>query len=171
VQLLGVMSEVNQEHSPGEYRRDLDTGEITNPAAGDTYEVTVLQDGANGASNLPQIGELRVGQWVDAAARKPYQVLQSFSYSTFLSELTGLLWVEHQDLVVTDPVSVSVKWYNASGAELFTMADLAPDAQGVFKVRRAPTSLDLNVSYYAIARVTLADGTTVTSGKGIFTVG
>ena len=169
--LLEPLLEVNQAYSPGEYRLDLDTSTIVNPTPDDSYQVMVLQDAPNGAANLPQVGELRVGQWVDRAAGGPYTVLQSYSYDLAAEVLTGMVWVEHRDLVVSAPTSVSVTWYLPDGTALFTMTDLVPDAQGFFKVSRPAVVLSLNVSYYAIAQVTLPGVGVVSGGKGIFTVG
>jgi hypothetical protein len=171
VQLLQQMAEVDRAYSPGEYRTDLDTGLIANQLPDDNYHVVVLQTPSNGAGNLPQFGELRLGQWVAEAVSKPYQVLQSFSYNALLATLTGMVWVEYHNLVFNTPSSVEVTWYNASGAVLFVMTDAAPDAQGVFKVSRSSTPLALNTSYYAIARVTVPGIGLISGGKGIFTVG
>jgi hypothetical protein len=57
---LAALVEVDSTHCPGEYRKVLDTSAITNPTAGDTYVVTIVQDGApQSAVNMPQQGELR----------------------------------------------------------------------------------------------------------------
>lgn len=168
--MLKQLLEVSPSASPGEYRYNLDTGSIANPTADDIYEVTVVQDGVNGAANLPQVGEIRVGQWADKISKRPYTVLQSYSYNPETGLLTGLAWVEHADLVLPTPTSASISWYNADGNLLFTVTDAAPDAQGFFKVSRTIT-LSSNLSYYAVAQIVVPGVGTVSGGKGIFTVG
>jgi len=60
-----AMTEVSAANAPGEYQYDFDTSAITNPAADDTYEVRVDQSPGTDAKNLPQVGEIKVGQFVD----------------------------------------------------------------------------------------------------------
>jgi hypothetical protein len=64
--------EVDSVNSPGEYRLDkaghdngFDTSTIVNPVNNDTYTITVTEDVANDAANLPAVGEIKVGQFVD----------------------------------------------------------------------------------------------------------
>jgi len=168
--LLKMMGEVDPTYSPGEYRLDLDTSTITNAEGNDTYEVVVLQDGINGASNVPQTVEIRVGQWVDKIGSGLYAVMQSYSYDTFNGLLTGLVWVEHSNALLRNPVSVSVTWYSDAGVQLFEISDLSPDANGFFKIEESIT-LVTNRSYYAVAQVTVTGIGIISSGKGIFTVG
>lgn len=63
--LAKVMTEVDSTNFPGEYQTDFNTGAITNPNTDDIYEVTVIEDGTSTVVNLPQAGEIRVGDWVD----------------------------------------------------------------------------------------------------------
>lgn len=60
-----AMTEVSATYAPGEYRHDLNTGSITNPAADDTYTARVTQSPGTDAKNVPQVGEIKVGQYVD----------------------------------------------------------------------------------------------------------
>jgi hypothetical protein len=70
---LQELSEIHSTAAPGKYRlasvnhpNGLDTSRITNANDDDTYFLTAIQDSAVlSASNLPQVGELSVGQWVD----------------------------------------------------------------------------------------------------------
>lgn len=57
-----VMAETDATNDPGAYDYDFDTSAITNAAADDTYQLRV--DCAS-AANVPQTGELKVGQFVD----------------------------------------------------------------------------------------------------------
>lgn len=61
---LGVMTEISATLAAGQYYRDFITGTITNAAANDTYLITVTQT-AGTAKNMPQVGELKVGQYAD----------------------------------------------------------------------------------------------------------
>jgi len=60
-----AMTEVSATNAPGEYYRALDTSAITNQTADDTYEIRVDQSPGTDAKNLPQVGEIKVGQFVD----------------------------------------------------------------------------------------------------------
>ena len=67
-----VLSEVSATLDPGRYILNtaphtggFATASITNPTANDTYQVTVDQITGTNASNVPQIGEIKVGQYVD----------------------------------------------------------------------------------------------------------
>ena len=168
--LLKMMGEVNPTYSPGEYRLDFDTSTIVNAEGNDAYQVIVLQDGVNGASNVPQAGEIRVGQWVDKIGSGSYTVMQSYSYDTFNGLLTGLVWIEYGNTLLRTPVSVSVTWYSDAGVQLFEISDLSPDTNGFFKIEKA-TVLVTNKSYYSISQVTVTGVGIISSGKGIFTVG
>ena len=168
--ILRVMAEVNPVASPGEYRLDFNTSGIVNAVEDDTYEVTVIQDGANGAVNVPQVGEIRVGQWVDKAIAKSYTTMQSYSYDVRTGVLTGLVWIERDNLVLSNPTSAIVTWYSKNGIELFAVTTAEPDSQGFFRLEKE-TVLLTNASYYAVARVLIAGVGVVSSGKGIFTVG
>lgn len=72
VRLLQALEEVSATGAPGEYRlnaaphvKGFNTAAIVNPIAGDVYRVTVVQDGGAEVDNVPQIGEIKVGDWVD----------------------------------------------------------------------------------------------------------
>lgn len=60
-----AMSEISATNAPGEYSYDFDTSAITNAAADDTYQIRVDQSPGTDAANVPQIGEVKVGQFVD----------------------------------------------------------------------------------------------------------
>lgn len=72
-QLSQELVEISSSKSPGEYRlysppyhiNGFDTGAPTNKVMDDTYEITVDQVGGSDVSNLPEIGEIKVGQFVD----------------------------------------------------------------------------------------------------------
>lgn len=59
------MTAIDNTNYPGQYARDFDTSTIVNKAADDTYEVTVDQTPGIDAVNVPQIGEIKEGQWAD----------------------------------------------------------------------------------------------------------
>lgn len=164
-----ALDEVDRDASPGEYRLDLDTGAILNPTPNDIYEVTVIQDSEDTPANLPQVGEIRVGKWVDKVGQSTYQVNQSYSYDPATQALTGLIWAERAGLIVGAPTSATISWYDADGTHLFTSADPGPDAQGFFKIAKT-IALDYNRSYYSIAQITIPGAGVVSGGKGIFTL-
>jgi len=169
-ELYKTMTEVSQVFSPGEYIATFDTSAITNPIANDTYEVIVLQIGENDAANFPQVGELRVGQYLDELLAKPYVVLQSFSYNQVTGALTGIIWVEHGNLVYLTSTNLTLSWFDKDGNLMFTETDAAPDAQGMFKISKLVALLQ-DTSYYAVARVNVSGVGVVSGAKGIFTVG
>jgi hypothetical protein len=169
-QLLQAMAEVSATAAPGEYRTALDTSLIANPIADDTYMVTVVQDGVNGAANMPQVGEARVGQWVDKIGNV-YSVLCSFSFNPTADRLEGVVWVESGNFVLNSPAlgACEVRWFNRDGSLLFSMTDAAPDTQGFYKVEKQGPGLAKNQLYYAVASVVITGVGTVTGGKGNFT--
>lgn len=72
VSLYETLSEVDPVRSPGQYQLDtvnhpkgVNFSAITGLTMDDTYEVTVIQDPVNDAANLPKVGEIKVGQYVD----------------------------------------------------------------------------------------------------------
>ena len=72
VKLLEALREVSSVSSKGEYILDTlthakgwDTTKITNPISKDIYFITVVEDGTSLSGNLPQIGELKTGDWLD----------------------------------------------------------------------------------------------------------
>lgn len=60
-----AMSEVDATNAAGEYQHDWDTSAIVSPVADDTYFVRVEQSPGVDAKNLPQVGEIKVGQFLD----------------------------------------------------------------------------------------------------------
>ena len=95
-------------------------------------------------------------------------VLQTFSYNETSDVLDGVVWVELNGVVLANPISCSVSWYNKDGVLQFTMVDGSPDAQGFFTVQRSTPGLISNSLYYALAEVVTSSGT-VSAGKGSFT--
>lgn len=71
VSMFQVLEEVSATYSPGWYRLNtlahahgFNIGLITNPIERDTYIVTAVQQPGTDAANLPQIGEIKVGNFV-----------------------------------------------------------------------------------------------------------
>jgi hypothetical protein len=60
-----AMTEISSTNAPGEYYYSFNTGTITNPTSNDTYEIRVEQFPGTTAKNMPQVGEIKVGQFVD----------------------------------------------------------------------------------------------------------
>lgn len=81
-QLLETLSEVDSTYSPGEYELDtvdhasgFDTSKIVNANDDDVYFITAIQDGGSDAANVPLIGELKVGNYVDNIVEDQYPIL------------------------------------------------------------------------------------------------
>lgn len=176
-QLLQVLTAVDNTNFPGEYQTSFDTSAIVNPNADDTYEITVIEDGTSDVINLPQTGEIKVGDYIDTLLTRTnrYQVFQSYAYDFNADQLIGQVWVEHDNTVVSsvDVSAASVRIFDADGVALFpAITDLTADAQGVFKVvKGTPPGLVANKSFYAEASVSVAGVGTIKSVKGLFTVG
>ena len=71
-QLLQSLEEVSPAFSPGEYRLNtvdhvdgFDTSTFVGALPEEVYFFTAIQDGGLNASNVPQIGEIKVGGYVD----------------------------------------------------------------------------------------------------------
>ena len=62
------LTETDAATQAGWYRYTWDTGNITNPVANDVYTVTVRQTTLTSAYNVPQVGEIRSGGFVDTIA-------------------------------------------------------------------------------------------------------
>lgn len=232
-QLKQQMVEIDSSRSPGAYRLDaaphtkgFNTSVITNPQANDTYVFRLVQDGSpQNAANVPQIGEIKVGQWVDnidveissratiddvrsvhrefgldhlvsvnpgivppAANTYIRQILdkldnlettieggifvhQNYSYNITTDVLTGNVWAESANLVVSNPTNTTITFYNSNGVAQFTMTDNAPDAQGIFRIEHPSPGFVRFEPYYSIAQITLDGGDVVAAAKGSYTIG
>lgn len=60
-----ALSEISAANAPGEYGHDWDTSAITNAVDDDTYMIRVDQSPGTNAANMPQTGEIILGQYVD----------------------------------------------------------------------------------------------------------
>lgn len=59
------MTETSSVNASGNYHYNFDTSDIVNIVDDDTYEIRVDQDPGVDAANLPQSGEIKVGQYID----------------------------------------------------------------------------------------------------------
>lgn len=100
-----------------------------------------------------------------------YYVYQNWAYSPSADVLTGQIWVESNNLILSTPTAAAVVWYNVDGSSMFSVADSTPDAQGFFKVQKSAPGLEANSAYYAIATVTVPGAGDLKGGKGTFTIG
>ena len=82
IQFLQALSEVSGVYSPGEYQLNtvnhvdgFDTSQITNAADDDVYYITAIQDVGSDAANVPLIGEIKVGSYVDDIVEDRYPVI------------------------------------------------------------------------------------------------
>lgn len=60
-----IMTEVDSINSPGEYYYIFITGNIVNVVVDDTYHIRVDQINLSTAKNVPQVGEIKAGEYVD----------------------------------------------------------------------------------------------------------
>lgn len=81
-QLLEALSEISATFSPGEYHLStvthvdgFDTSTITQVLDEESYFFTSVQDGGSNAANALQIGEIKVGGFVDAIVEDRYPVI------------------------------------------------------------------------------------------------
>lgn len=82
VQLLVVLLEVSATFSPGEYYLNtathvdgFDTSTFPQLVDEEQYFITAVQDGGSNVANVPQIGELKVGGYVDDIVEDRYPVI------------------------------------------------------------------------------------------------
>lgn len=98
-----AMTETDSTNDPGVYHYDFDTSAITNAAANDTYQINADQSPGTTAKNVPQIGELKVGQFVDhidadVSSRAPAneydaQFAMLSGDITFIKDIEGGRWI------------------------------------------------------------------------------
>jgi hypothetical protein len=72
VDMLVALEEISATYSPGEYRlnttehvKGFDPSSISNVVDNDVYFLISIQDGGTDASNMPQTGSIKVGDYVD----------------------------------------------------------------------------------------------------------
>jgi len=151
-------SEVNTQVQAVIVANDLDHLLKTNPGAAPAGTNTFIKQILDGIDSISTGGSL-------------YTIKQCWSLNPSTDVLSGQVWAEKGNLVITTVASLSVTWYDIDGQVLFTLTDAAPDAQGFFKVSKSTPGLADNTSYYCVATVTLADTSTVKAGMGLFTIG
>ena len=96
-------------------------------------------------------------------AEKPTAAHLSAAYDDDTDVLELAVWVERLGFTVDNPTSCSVDWYEPDGTLLFTVSDSSPDAQGIFQITRASTTLVANTAYYVEVSVTDSAGTVTTT--------
>lgn len=81
-QLLEALAEVSSVLSPGEYYLNtathvegFDTSTFVQLVDEEQYFVTAVQDGGSSAANVPQMGEIKVGGFVDDIVEDRYPVI------------------------------------------------------------------------------------------------
>jgi hypothetical protein len=104
-------------------------------------------------------------------ARATHQIFQSYAYDPIADIVSGQVWVESANLMVTAATSATVSFHATTGSSMFTVACVGPDPQGVFRFDRATPGFVANQSYYAVANVAVPSVGTITGAKGAFTIG
>lgn len=207
VTLTTPLAEVSAAGSPGEYQLSspphtagFTTSAIVNPSPNDTYRVTVIQTVATTAANVPQIGEIKEGQFVDnidalISSRSSHSAVdvdavltaahgtgawtsaldiafkQTYAYDPTGDVLIGNVWAERFSGASIAVTAVTSRWYDEDGTLQFTFTTAGPDAQGVFKVSRSAPGLVRGKSFYVESDYTITGVGTITARKGNFTVG
>lgn len=106
----------------------------------------------------------------EVKARPTHVVLQGFGYDQTNDELTGIIWVESGNSVVsTDLDTCTVRWYDEDGTLLFTMTDSAADSQGIFKLTKSAPGLTADGVYYAVSEIVITGFGTVKGAKANIT--
>lgn len=135
-QLYETLVPIDATNSPGEYKLSngthidgFDTTEINNPVDNDVYRVAAVQDGVpQNAINFPQIGEIKVGGWVDyidqlisdnATPAEVLQALRDFGLDHLISVNPGIVppaagtyirqILDKQDALIARPIVYSLK--------------------------------------------------------------
>ena len=122
-----VMTETDSTNDPGIYHYSFDTSAITNKTADDTYMIRTEQSPGTDAKNLPQIGEIKEGQWVDdildGITDLDTDVANVQSDVTFIKDIEGGRWKRdgsqqtfYKDDNVTPVATFDLKKFDGSPA-------------------------------------------------------
>lgn len=142
-----ALTEVDATNAPGEYAYDWDTSAITNETADDTYEIRVDQDPGTDVKNLPQVGEIKLGQFVDnidaaISSRSSHSAADVWAVAT--RELTSIATV------------MDTQGYSAARAALLDRLDV------LLSSRSSHTAADV----WAVGTRTLTDISAVLDAHG-----
>lgn len=98
------------------------------------------------------------------------RTVMSLEYAIGTDILTCNVWYEIDGQQVASIQSVSVSIYNSAGTLQYTITSSSPDAHGVMSVTKVAPGFVADTLYYAIGTITLTDGRTIQTAKGIQSV-
>lgn len=99
------------------------------------------------------------------------KVVASFAYDEAGDIVDGNLWLERDGQIVVAVTSATVEFYGSDGTLLFpALADLAPDAQGIFRVTKTVPGFVAGDQIYT-RLVIVAPSGSFTSVRGLQVVG
>jgi hypothetical protein len=100
------------------------------------------------------------------------KVAASFAFHPTTLVLDGNVWLERNGELVAAVTACSADFYSSAGVLLFSLADAAPDAQGVFRITSgaSPAGFVIGAEVYIRLIVTAPSGTFV-SVKGLQVAG
>jgi len=143
----------------GIYYWDFDTSAITNPAAGgDVYRYSTRQSPGTTILNPIREDEIKVGGSVDDE-----RVRVAFAYDRSTDTVYTNAYLERNGVVVASGVSsFALSAYDADDNVLFTMADAAADAEGVFRATKVNPGYTAGRAIWYKASITGPNGTITT---------
>lgn len=112
------------------------------------------------------------GEALQEVVEPSVKVVAGFAYSPSTTRVDGNVWLERNGQLDASVTSMTATFYSSSGSLLFAMNDLAPDAQGVFRVLSdpSPPGLTSGAQLYVHLSIVTPSGT-YTSVRGVQVVG
>jgi hypothetical protein len=136
----------------------------------DTITAAAIAAGAIGTSEAPLLANLDAT--VSSRATIQDRVVASFALNPSTVVLDGNVWLERDGELLAAVTSLTADFFNSAGAALFSLVDVAPDAQGIFRVTSIPNPVGFSVGVEVYVRLTIvAPSGTFVSVKGIQVAG
>jgi hypothetical protein len=155
-------------------------GSLQGTTGGTTVNSTGLLDQTTITSavwDVPSASHVITDSTGEAIGRIPEQpasarekVIQGYTYDPSQDNMTGVLWLESDGQIVSTVVSASVTFFTDSGISLFTLEDISPDPQGIFKVTKSNPGFSPSQLVYAQGQVVIPGPKTITSVKALSAV-
>ena len=146
-QLTQTLSEVSAANDPGRYALNttphlagFNTSAITNAVADDTYALTVDQTTLTNGANLPAVGEIKVGQFVDDVPEAQIQWQPTYE-DQVPTEFRAKVWLRRGGLtVLSGLVQATLELRDRTGAAVGTFPTVMSfDAHGAASFTAAVT--------------------------------
>jgi hypothetical protein len=101
-----------------------------------------------------------------------HRAASSFAFNPNTGVLDGNAWLELEGVLIPAVTSLTANFYNSAGALLFSLTDVAPDAQGIFRISSTPFPPGFTVGALVYVRLTIvAPSGTFVGVKGLQVVG